>query len=181
MLGLKRRTVELVPYQVQWKYIADDTIRLLKTILGETAIDIRHVGSTAIPRIHAKPIIDLAVGVHNLPDILPYADALEQHGIILRGEDVAEQLLFVMGDFEQDTRTHHIHIVSWNSTAWNHYIDFCDYLNAFPLKAALYDQHKLELAEKFPKDRANYTKGKQKLIDSLLAEAADWKHSLEMP
>lgn len=50
-----------------------------------------------------------------------------------------------------------------------------------PLKAALYDQHKLELAEKFPKDRANYTKGKQKLIDSLLAEAADWKHSLEMP
>ena len=45
-------------------------------------------------------------------------------GIVFRGEDVAGQLLFVMGDFEKDTRTHHIHVVRWNSAEWNNYINF---------------------------------------------------------
>ena len=175
MLGLKRGTVKLVPYQPQWKSSAEDTIALLNSILGKTAQDIQHVGSTAVAPIQAKPIIDIAVGVCDLEEILPYTARLRQHGMIFRGQDVNEQLLFVMGDFEKDTRTHHIHIVKWKSAAWNHYINFRDYLNAFPKKAQIYDNWKQKLASTYPNDRENYTKGKQELIQALIKEANDWK------
>lgn len=59
---------------------------------------------------------------------------MEEHGFVFRGEDVARQILFVMGDFEKDTRTHHIHAVKWNGTEWKNYINFRDYLNCVLIK-----------------------------------------------
>jgi len=100
---------------------------------------------------------------------------LGQHGIIYRKEDVKEQLLFVIGDFERDIRTHHIHIVEWNSVAWNNYLNFRDYLNVFPDCAKEYDALKKELVLKFADDRANYTAGKQELIEGLLKQARLWR------
>ena len=64
MLGLKRGTVALAPHEDGWDRMAAETIRLLKELLGSTAVDIQHIGSTAIAGICAKPIIDIAVGVH---------------------------------------------------------------------------------------------------------------------
>ena len=160
MLGLKRETVKLTPHHPQWKNDARDTIALLKKILG---------------KIDAKPIIDIVVGVERLEDVLPYEESLQQHGIIFRGEDRIGQFLFVIGDFTKDTRTHHIHIVPQNSNTWNNYINFRDYLTAFPSKAALYNACKQKLAQQFANDRKSYTQGKQKLIETLLREAADWK------
>ena len=114
MTGLKRGTVLLAPHQEEWAQNAERTIQTLNRLLESVAVDMQHIGSTAIPSIHAKPIIDLVVGVRNLDDIAPYVELLKQHDIVFRGEDVAGQLLFVMGDFEKDTRTHHIHVVRWN-------------------------------------------------------------------
>lgn len=173
MIGLKRGTVELVPHQEEWRENAENIIRLLKQLLGDTAIDIQHIGSTAIFSIHAKPIIDIAVAVHNLNDILPYIEVLKQHNIIFRGEIIAGEVLFVMGDDE--IRTHHIHIATWNGTAWNNYINFRDYLNAYPEKAILYNTCKQKLAMQFSNDRKSYTAGKEKIIQRLLAEAGIWK------
>ena len=175
MLGLKRGTVELLPHQLTWEEIAKDTISLLKSLLGDAAIDIQHVGSTAIRNICAKPISDIAVGVDTLDSIMPYIGLLEQDGIIFRKEDVKEQLLFVMGDFKRDTRTHHIHVVKWNSIAWNNYINFRDYLNTFPEHAKEYEALKKELLIKFAHDRGRYTAGKQEMIDSLLKQACSWR------
>lgn len=175
MLGLKRETVKLTPHHPQWKNDARNTIALLKKILGKIAVDIQHIGSTAIPHIDAKPIIDIVVGVERLEDVLPYEESLQQHGIIFRGEDRIGQFLFVIGDFTKDTRTHHIHIVQQNSNTWNNYINFRDYLIAFPSKAALYNACKQKLAQQFANDRKSYTQGKQKLIETLLREAASWK------
>ena len=119
----------LAPHQEEWTQNAERTIQTLNRLLESVAVDMQHIGSTAIPSIHAKPIIDLVVGVRNLGDILPYVELLKQYGIVFRGEDVAGQLLFVMGDFEKNTRTHHIHVVRWNGAEWNNYINFRDYLN----------------------------------------------------
>lgn len=69
MIGLKRGRVELVPYQEEWRKSAENIIYRLKKLLGDTAVDIQHIGSTAIPLIHAKPIIDIAVAVRDLDDI----------------------------------------------------------------------------------------------------------------
>lgn len=165
----------LAPHQEEWTQNAERTIQTLKQLLEPTAVDIQHIGSTAISSIHAKPIIDLVVGVRNLDDIAPYVELLKQYDIVFRGEDVTGQLLFVMGDFEKDTRTHHIHVVRWNGAEWNNYINFRDYLNRYPDKAMQYDACKKKLAAQFADDRRSYTAGKQKLIGCLLKEAHAWR------
>lgn len=174
-LGLKRGTVEFFPHQMIWEKTAKNTITLLKSLLDDIAIDIQHVGSTAISNICAKPIIDIVVGVNELDAIKLHIGLLEQNGIVFRNEDVKGQLLFVIGDFDKDIRTHHIHIVQWNSTAWNNYINFRDYLNAFPEQAEKYDTLKKNLAIKYADNRGSYTEGKKELIEILLKEAYLWR------
>ena len=82
MIGLKKGTVKLVPYQKEWNENAESIIKLLKQLLGDTALDIQHIGSTSIFSIHAKPIIDIAVAVHDLKDMMPYVEVLRQHNIL---------------------------------------------------------------------------------------------------
>jgi len=175
-LGLKRGTVELYPHDVMWEEKAAETIERLKEILSDTAVDIQHVGSTAIRGIHAKPILDIAIGVRSFEEILGKKELLEQNHVIYRGQDHPGQHLFVMGDFEADTRTHHIHVVLWGGTEWNDYVNFRDYLNAFPEKAAAYHDLKQNLLAGFAAERGQYTRGKHELIQTLLKEAHAWKN-----
>lgn len=175
MLGLKRGTVALQEHRTEWEENAAETICLLRQLLKGTAVDIQHVGSTAICSICAKPIIDIAVGVHALDDILACNDLLLQHGLLFRGQDVEGQLLYVLGDPALNTRTHHIHMVEWNSTAWQNYINFRDYCNAFAQRAQEYDALKRKLAALYADDRKQYTSGKQELINRLLCEAREWR------
>lgn len=181
MLGLKRGKVELMEHQESWRTDALDAITSIKAVLGDAAIDVQHVGSTAINGIRAKPIIDIAVSVKTLDDVKPYIDALKQVGIVYRKQDVEGQLLFVMGDFGNDFRTHHIHVVVWASIQWCNYINFRDYLNAFGEKAKAYDALKLSLAEQFPQDRESYTNGKKEQIMQLLKEAHIWRENCKDP
>lgn len=178
MLGLKRGSVQLVEHQEGWHKLAAEAIAIIKAILHDVAIDVQHVGSTAIRGIHAKPIIDIAVGVKKVDDVKPYVDALQKAGIVYRKQDVEGQILFVMGDFANDFRTHHIHVVEWGSAEWNNYINFRDYLNEFSEKAKIYDALKCSLAQQFSGNRGNYTSGKHELIDCLLSEAAAWRQNL---
>lgn len=108
-------------------------------------------------------------------DIKPYVELLRENGFIFHGEDVPEQILFVKDDFEKDLRTHHIHVVKWNSDGWNNYINFRDYLNVFPHKAMIYDDLKQKLSVQFSEERRRYTEGKQQLIGNLLEEARLWR------
>lgn len=179
MLGLKRGTVQLMEHQEIWHKLAAEAIVKIKEILKDTAVDIQHVGSTAICGIHAKPIIDIAVGVKKIDNVKLHIDGLQKAGIVYRKQDVEGQMLFVMGDFANDFRTHHIHVVEWNSTEWNNYINFRDYLNVFPEKAKRYDALKCSLAEEFAENRGSYTSGKHELIDRFLSEAAVWRRTTD--
>lgn len=84
-------------------------------------------------------------------------------GIFYRRSDVERQLLYVMGDMENDTRTHHI-----NGTEWKNYIHFRDYLNANGDVALQHQKLKEELESKYADDRVAYTNGKQDMIDIIL-------------
>ena len=174
-IGMKRGTVYLEPHQSVWEKAAEETIRTLKSILSSVAIDILHIGSTSIRTISAKPIIDIAVAVNDYELILSKSDVLEKAAIVFRFDERPEQLLFVMGDSEKDTRSHHIHVVIYGSDEWNNYINFRDYLNNNIKAAREYEAVKLRLAEQYPDDRIAYTEGKQEVIDKLLAEARVWK------
>ena len=176
MLGLKRGEVTLLPHNEEWRTEAERLMRILEKVLGSTACDIRHVGSTAVRTIAAKPIIDIAVGVSRLGDVRAFDSELEKNGIIFRGEDIKGQLLYVTGDFENDTRLSHIHIVPYGKEAWKNYISFCEYLNAFPDEAKRYESLKFRLARDFPHDRTAYTQGKEKMVDSLIKKAVKWKY-----
>ena len=169
-LGLKRGIVQLEPHDKRWDEAAIQTIKILKSILGDDAIDIQHIGSTAIPAIKAKPIIDIAVGVTDFEKIMSYNEQLQKEGIFYRGSDVEDQILYVMGDMEKDIRTHHIHVVKWNGTEWKNYIRFRDYLNANGDVALQYQKLKEELESKYAGDRAVYTNGKQDMINKILNE-----------
>ena len=168
-LGLKRGTVQLVLHDIQWEENASQTIKKIKMILGDAAIDIQHIGSTSIKNIKSKPIIDIVVGVENFEKILEYNEKLQCEGIIYRGSDVDRQLLYVVGDIEKDTRTHHIHVVKYNGAEWNNYIYFRDYLNENNDVALEYQRLKEELEDKYSNDRVAYTEGKQRFIDRILS------------
>lgn len=172
---MKRGTVYLEPHQEEWERAAKETIQTLKRILGSVAVDIQHIGSTSIKTISAKPIIDIAVAVNDYELILSKRDELEKAEIVFRFDERPDQLLFVMGDFEKDTRSHHIHVVLYGSDEWNNYINFRDYLNSSIEAAKEYEAVKLRLAEQYPDDRIAYTDGKQEVINKLLEEARVWK------
>ena len=99
---------------------------------------------------------------------MSYNEQLQKEGIFYRGSDVEDQILYVMGDMENDTRTHHIHIVKWNGTEWKNYIHFRDYLNDNENMALQYQNVKEELESKYADDRVAYTNGKQDMIDIIL-------------
>ena len=176
-LGLKRGTIKLEPHDRRWRQEAGRVIGVLKRVLGEDAIDIQHIGSTSISSISAKPIIDIVVGVKDLTMISKHNDELKEHGIYYRGSDVDGQLLYVMGDFERDTRTHHIHVVIWNGKEWNNYVDFRDFLNYNVDVAFQYQSLKESLESKYTNDRNAYTQGKREMIGRILEQARQWRTS----
>ena len=160
--------IYLTEYQPSWKEWYADEENLLRNRVPKIG-RISHIGSTAIHSICAKPIIDIAVAVHDIKDILPYIEVLKQHNIFFHEGAVAGEVFFVMED--GDIRTHHIHIVKRNGTGWSNYISFRDYLNANPEKAMMYDEFKRKSAVRFADDRKRYTASKQEIIGQLLSEA----------
>ena len=169
-LGLERGKTELLPHDNEWEAEAERIIRILHKAIPE-ARDIQHVGSTAIKSIDAKPIVDIAVALDDVQSVTSHIDELAEYGIIYRGSDVPDQLLFIIGD--GNIRTHHIHIVKWHGAAWENYVLFRDYMNSRPDKAAEYERLKKQLASSFPDDRKAYTAGKAEYIEKIIAEARE--------
>ena len=174
MLGLKRGIVELCDHDKAWEQNAAQTIEKLKIIFGNIATDIQHVGSTSIGNIKAKPIIDIAVAVRDMGEVMKLVPALEQSGFMYRQHGIEEDMLFVCGDLNTDIRTHHIHVVKSGSKEWHNYINFRNYLNAKPEVAKEYEALKLRLMSEYKTDRQAYTEAKAEFITHILRKAQVW-------
>ena len=177
MIGLTRGTVRLADYSVRWPEIAGETIRQLQGIFGVKAADIQHIGSTAIIGIKAKPIIDIAVGVHTLCDLEKELQMLREAGYReSHNRFSTTNRLFVM-ESEADgsiIRTHQIHILPFDSEQWHHYVDFRDYMNAFHEKAREYETLKIANAAECGNSQRVYTDGKQAYMKRILNEVQTW-------
>lgn len=173
MLGLQRGKVSLSDHNSQWIIEAENVIQKLWCLLGSHAVDIQHVGSTSIRYIHAKPIIDIVVALDDFNKLGEIRALLEPSGFSYICEDVTGQHLFACGNDE--IRTHHIHFVRADSQAWHNYLNFRDYLMAYPDKAREYDNLKQNLAALYSNDRASYTAGKARLVSQFLEEAKYWR------
>lgn len=186
MLGLKRGTVQLCEHEKNWEIEAQRTILRLKEILGDVIRDIQHVGSTAIIKIKAKPIIDIVIAVDNFDDVLLFEQDLKKQGFYYRPKsNLGEQLLFAAGSYYDgtgDIQTHFIHIVKTGSMEWINYINFRDYLNSTPSVAKEYEDLKVLLALKSPVDnsREKYLQGKQAFITYTLRKALIYSYRGKM-
>lgn len=177
MLGLKRGTVRLLPHETAWEAEAERTIMMLQKLLGDDAKEIQHVGSTAVPAICAKPIIDIALAVNSFDDVMKHLPKLQAAGFYYRAQnDIPNQKLFACGSFYDgtgDLQTHFIHVVLTDSAQWRDYVLFRDYLNQHLDTAKAYESLKLSLAEAAPIDagRERYLQGKRDFIAAVLRKA----------
>lgn len=179
MVGLARGTVKLCEHEKEWELQARNTISCLKQIWGHVIKDIQHVGSTSIPSIKAKPIIDIVAAVDNFDDVLRFEKELKAAGFHYRPSaqaSVKGQLLFACGSYYEGTgnlQTHFIHVVRTNSTDWLNYINFRDYLNSTPSAAKEYEALKLSLARQpaAANAREKYLAGKHDFIVRTLKKA----------
>ena len=174
-IGLVKGTVLLEPHNSQWEIMAKETIEKLIRILGDDMVAAEHIGSTSIRKIHAKPIIDIAVGVTGFEKMMKHNDELKEAGIIYRREDHPRQHLYICGDLENNIHTHYIHVVIWGESAWDNYINMRDYLNANDKRAMEYSKLKVQLADEYSDDRITYTEGKHEFIGKILEEAREWR------
>ena len=167
----------LCDHRKEWETEAQNTIARLKAILGGVIKDIQHVGSTSIPSIKAKPIIDIALAVEKFDDVLDLEQELKKNGFYYRpNADMKNQLLFACGSYYDgsgDVQTHFIHVVLKDSMEWINYVNFRDYLNKMPSIAKEYERLKLSLAQSTPIDngREKYLRGKHDFIVYTLRKA----------
>ncbi|MFL0269363.1 GrpB family protein [Candidatus Clostridium radicumherbarum] len=172
MIGLKRGTVKLLPYDYRWVELYKQEEKLLLSLIGEYVIDIQHVGSTSIKGLDSKPIIDIAVGIKSLNDTENFRNLLENAGYQYRGRAGVEgRIMFAKGS--EDLRTHYLHIEVYGGDLWENHIYFRDYLQLNKKSFEEYSRLKKELAEKFKEDRNSYTSSKNNFINSTLKKARE--------
>lgn len=172
IVGVKRGTVVLKPYNKSWANIFEQEKQLLNNLLGDIILDIQHTGSTAVPGLLAKPLIDMDLAVHSLEiDVAKIRPVLEEVGYHYRenGPNDHVKRLFVKGPEEK--RTHHLHVTELGSSVWNNDVAFRDWLLSHPEDIQRYEQLKTRLAKEYADTRELYTQGKAKFIEEILRKA----------
>ncbi|MGH7632254.1 MAG: GrpB family protein [Gemmatimonadaceae bacterium] len=172
-LGLESKTVRVVPYDVRWAALfRAEASRLSDAVLvaGLPALRFEHVGSTAVPGLAAKPILDIAAGRAMETRAVEYVPAFEAAGYIYRGESgLPGREFFRRGD----PRSYHLHFVDYDGWHWRRYITFRNALRADARLRDSYAAVKYDLAAKYPHDRESYIEGKTGFVESVLNAALD--------
>ncbi len=169
MLGLSDDIVKLIPYTPDWAHSFEAESLRLQGVLGSQIVDVEHIGSTAIPNLVAKPIIDMSVGVYDFDSAKTCIPKLEAAGYTYLGENgIPRRHYFKLG---LPNVTHHLHMVEIHSLDRMQTVLFRDYLREHPEIAQAYATLKIRLAEQYPYDRPSYLKGKGPFIQQVIARA----------
>lgn len=169
--------VIIVDYDPLWpRLFAEEKTRLTATI-GPHILRVEHVGSTAVPGLAAKPIIDILIGLASLDNAPPCIAPLEKLDYIYVPEhekDLPERRYFSKGRDNVEGASHHLHMVTLDGSFWQRHILFRDYLRAHPGVAADYGDLKRQLAEQYRDDRSAYTNAKTDFITRVEQQANLW-------
>jgi GrpB-like predicted nucleotidyltransferase (UPF0157 family) len=160
----------VVPYDSAWPIRYWIESQLLHVALRNMSPVIEHIGSTSVPGLAAKPVIDMLVGVPSLAAVESHVDRLSSYGYAYIPE--YERALPDRRFFKRivhGVRTHHVHVVQVNGLYWQRYLKFRDSLRGNPWLAASYAELKRRLAERFRNDRDAYTNGKSDFVEAVLA------------
>jgi len=168
MIGLKRGMVEVVPSQADWNDIFTRERQRLLGGIGHLVLDIQHVGSTAVPGLPAKPIIDIAAAVATPAVISHCRPPLLDIGYLDRGDLGADGGYLFVKEMAPDVRTVHLHVVVIDDPQWQNYLRFRDTLRADEALRRRYGELKASLLERFAADRPGYSEGKREFIERVL-------------
>ena len=168
------RNIVVVPYNPNWPEQFREEASQIAAIFGPELISIHHIGSTSVPDLSAKPIIDIMPVVRNIEKVEMFNPAMIQLGYEPKGEfGIPGRRYFAKGG--DDHRTHHVHTYAPDNSEVKRHLDFRDYLMTHPEEAQFYASLKAELAQQFPHDIFGYMAGKDSFIKETLRKAHEWR------
>ncbi len=168
-LGLDKSEVRLSPHNPDWAALGVEECGAVATLLGALAVAVVHVGSTAVPGLEAKPILDIVAAIGDRVPTDDVVACLSDGGLYAYEGDKRDEggLLFVRG--EGSVRRVHVHVVGESSVAWRSYLRFHALLLEDAAARERYQSAKRELARTFARDRPGYTQAKSAVVEELLA------------
>ncbi|MGH3023620.1 MAG: NAD-dependent protein deacylase [Gaiellaceae bacterium] len=170
---LTRGRVEMAEYDPDWpRLYEEEAARVLEALGEKVVVAAEHMGSTAVPGLAGKPVIDLSVGLGRLELSAEQIAAMERLGYEYLGEYGLPGRLFFRRD-EGGRRTHHVHVVEHDGERWHHHRAFRDYLRAHPAEAEAYAAEKGRIGAEATGLR-DYWERKQPYVDALFARAWAW-------
>ena len=164
--------VALVPYDPRWPSLFEDERERLVRLFPTQFLDIQHFGSTAIPGMPAKPIIDLLAGVESMPVADSLVEPLLSSNYTTSAEfnaTLIDRRWFMR--WANGRRTHHLHVVVFGETEWRRRLRFRDVLRSNAELAHRYALLKEELATQHIIDREAYTRAKSEFVLSVVGDA----------
>ncbi len=166
------RKVEVTPYNAQWVSMFEDEAITLRHILGEQLVALHHIGSTSVPGLEAKPIIDIMPVVKDIKLVDEHNQSMQKIGYEPMGENgIPGRKYFQKGG---DNRTHHVHVYPMGSPHIERHLAFRDYLRTHPSVAKKYGELKRKWAQEFPYDIESYIQGKERLVVKIEQQALEW-------
>lgn len=173
MIGLKRGTVKLSESQFnEWQDEYEKEKKILLNKIGNHISEIHHIGSTSIPNLMAKPIIDIIAVIDKLDDYKQLIEPLEELGYHFMPDrvfEIRDRVFFPKGP--ESNRTHHLSLVVKTSPQYIDNLLFRDYLRTNEHARMEYQALKQKLSKKYADDRESYTEAKSDLIAKLLNQA----------
>ena len=162
--------IDIVSYDPAWPALFRQESDELTQVLAPWLVGaIEHIGSTAVPGLSAKPVIDIMAAVVSLESSRPAIAAAARLGYCYFPYQPDREHWFCKPSASH--RTHHLHLLPVDSAQWIRCIAFREYLRANPDAAGEYAELKRRLADRFRLDREAYTKAKAPFIDSIVAKA----------
>lgn len=166
--------VVIVPYDPAWIEAYQREAALIRLCIGRYITGIEHIGSTSVPGLDAKPIIDILIGVKSLADSPAFLPLLIGMGYCYKPEfeeGLPERRYLYK--VENGLDTIHLHMVEPGTTFYKRHIAFRDYLRTHPDSASAYASLKYELAQKHGSDREGYTDAKTDFIKEIERKSLD--------
>ena len=173
--------IEVVPYDPQWKTAFEAESQHIAKALATNLVVIHHIGSTAIPHIYAKPIIDFLIEVKDINLVTEQTPAMVGLGYEAMGEYGLIGRRYFRKENPPGIRTHHVHIYEIYSPEIERHLAFRDYMIAHPEDAQQYSQLKQELAQKYPEDIEGYMDGKDEFVKRIERKAIQWQKLKSLP
>jgi GrpB-like predicted nucleotidyltransferase (UPF0157 family) len=167
--------VRVVPHDPNWSGLFGIECGRIADALGDIVAALHHIGSTAVPGIPAKPIIDMLLEVSDLGELDRRAPRMESLGYEAKGEFGIPGRRYFRRDDEHRVRTHQMHAFHFGSEDVVRHLAFRDYMIAHPQIAQSYGDLKRQLAARFPSDIEAYMDGKDAFVKEHQAKALSWR------